>query len=105
MARSVQRSGDRRSDRAGRAAAVAAGSHADEPDRGRGACDLHLFSLRILSGPATLANYAILGFLLGQGRSKTGLALQALINGVNIALSVLFGLVLHGALRALRWRR
>jgi putative MATE family efflux protein len=61
------------------------------------------FSLRILSGPATLANYAILGFLLGQGRSKTGLLLQALINGVNIALSVLFGLVLHGGIAGIAW--
>jgi MATE family multidrug resistance protein len=56
------------------------------------------FSIRMLSGPAALANYAILGFLLGQGRARTGLLLQALINGINILLCVVFGLVLEGGI-------
>ncbi|MQX46343.1 MATE family efflux transporter [Sinorhizobium medicae] len=49
---------------------------------------------RILSGPAALANYAILGFVLGRGEGTLGLMLQTLINGTNIVLSVLLGLVL-----------
>jgi len=68
------------------------------PDIGAAGATQKWFSLRILSGPAALANYVILGFLLGQGRSRTGLALQALINGVNIVLSITLGLVLHGGI-------
>ncbi len=45
------------------------------------------FSIRILAAPASLANYAILGFVLGRGQCMTGLMLQALINGINILLS------------------
>lgn len=52
------------------------------------------FLCRMLSAPAALANYAILGFVLGRGQGATGLLLQALINGVNIVLSILLGLVL-----------
>lgn len=52
------------------------------------------FFYRILSGPAALANYAILGFVLGRGEGSIGLLLQTLINGINIVLSVLLGLVL-----------
>ncbi|MFB2549733.1 MATE family efflux transporter [Ensifer soli] len=52
------------------------------------------FLCRILSGPAALANYAILGFVLGRGEGTTGLLLQTLINGINIVLSIVLGLVL-----------
>ncbi|WEX88206.1 MATE family efflux transporter [Sinorhizobium garamanticum] len=52
------------------------------------------FFYRILSGPAALANYAILGFVLGRGEGSIGLLLQALINGINIVLAILLGLVL-----------
>ncbi|WP_331373200.1 MATE family efflux transporter [Sinorhizobium chiapasense] len=52
------------------------------------------FFYRILSGPAALANYAILGFVLGRGEGSIGLLLQTLINGINIVLAVLLGLVL-----------
>ncbi|THK34460.1 MATE family efflux transporter [Ensifer sp. MPMI2T] len=52
------------------------------------------FFYRILSGPAALANYAILGFVLGRGEGSIGLLLQTLINGINIVLSILLGLVL-----------
>ncbi len=52
------------------------------------------FLCRILSSPAALANYAILGFVLGRGHGKLGLLLQVLINGVNIVLSILLGLVM-----------
>ena len=33
------------------------------------------FQYRILAGPAALANYAILGFVLGRGQGTTGLLL------------------------------
>lgn len=52
------------------------------------------FLCRIISAPAALANYAILGFVLGRGEGTIGLALQTLINGINIVLSILLGLVL-----------
>lgn len=52
------------------------------------------FFYRILSGPAALANYAILGFVLGRGQGTLGLLLQTIINGTNIVLSILLGLVL-----------
>lgn len=48
------------------------------------------FGLRILSAPATLANYALLGWLMGLARANTALALQLLLNFSNIALAVLF---------------
>jgi putative MATE family efflux protein len=50
------------------------------------------FSIRMLSGPAALANYAILGFVLGRGQGRIGLLLQTLINGVNIMLAIILGL-------------
>jgi putative MATE family efflux protein len=68
------------------------------PGPGAGAATQTWFSLRMLSGPAALANYAILGFLLGRGRARMGLALQALINGINIALCIVFGLMLKGGI-------
>ncbi|MBP1885847.1 MATE family efflux transporter [Sinorhizobium mexicanum] len=52
------------------------------------------FFYRILSGPAALANYAILGFVLGRGEGSIGLLLQTLINGINMVLAILLGLVL-----------
>lgn len=47
-------------------------------------------SVRLLSAPAVLANFAILGWLIGQARTLTGLILQILINVGNMALTVLF---------------
>ncbi|KQY23966.1 MATE family efflux transporter [Rhizobium sp. Root482] len=52
------------------------------------------FQYRILAGPFALANYAILGFVLGRGQGTTGLLLQTLINGINIVLSITLGLYL-----------
>ncbi|KAA0009801.1 MATE family efflux transporter [Billgrantia pellis] len=46
--------------------------------------------IRILSAPAVLANYAILGWFLGQQNSRVTLALLVLTNGVNIVLDLLF---------------
>ncbi|MCB8839517.1 MATE family efflux transporter [Aurantimonas sp. VKM B-3413] len=50
--------------------------------------------VRMFSAPFALFNYAVLGHVLGRGHSTLGLALQLVVNGTNIALSILFGLVL-----------
>ncbi|PMR72135.1 MATE family efflux transporter [Billgrantia endophytica] len=46
--------------------------------------------IRILSAPAVLANYAIIGWFLGQQNSRVTLAILVLTNGVNIVLDLLF---------------
>jgi MATE family, multidrug efflux pump len=48
------------------------------------------FNIRIWSAPATLVNYVVLGWLLATQRAKTAFVLQILMNGINIALSILF---------------
>ena len=68
------------------------------PDAGAADATSHWFTIRMLAGPASLANYAILGYLLGCGRARTGLLLQAVINGINIALCIVFGLILKGGI-------
>ncbi len=47
-------------------------------------------SVRIWSAPATLANYALLGWLFGMQRPKTALVLQVFTNSLNIALDLWF---------------
>lgn len=54
------------------------------------AAALDYFQIRVLSAPVLLANFTILGWFLGLGRARTGLALQLFLNGINIALSILF---------------
>ena len=49
--------------------------------------------VRMFSAPFALMNYAILGSVLGRGKSGLALILQIIINGTNIALSILFGLI------------
>lgn len=51
--------------------------------------------IRIWSAPATLANYVILGYLLGRQRARTALLLQAAINVVNVAVAMTLVLHLH----------
>ncbi len=48
------------------------------------------YDIRILSTPFALANYVLLGWLVGLGRAGAGLLLQTVLNGINIALNVLF---------------
>lgn len=50
------------------------------------------FSVRLWSAPFVLANYVVLGWLIGQARTGTALALQIVINVVNMATTA--GLVL-----------
>jgi MATE family multidrug resistance protein len=53
--------------------------------------------IRIWSAPAALANYAILGYLLGRQRARTALLLQAAINVVNVVLALSLVLWRHWA--------
>ncbi len=51
------------------------------------------FSYRIWAAPAALANFTILGWFIGQGRTKVAFITQLALNVTNMALSALF--VLH----------
>lgn len=51
------------------------------------------FAIRIFSAPVTLANYVVLGWLVGQARARMALGLQILINVVNMAATVLLVLI------------
>ena len=51
--------------------------------------------IRIWSAPASLANYTILGYLLGRQRARTALLLQAAINVVNVAVALVLVLRLQ----------
>ena len=46
--------------------------------------------IRIWAAPATFANYALLGWFIGLGRTDIGLVLQLVLNLANMALDVLF---------------
>ena len=48
------------------------------------------FDVRIWAAPATLANYALLGWYIGLGRTDVGLVLQLVLNLSNMALDALF---------------
>ena len=48
------------------------------------------YDLRIWAAPATLGSYSILGALIGLGRTRHVLAIQVVLNGVNMVLDVLF---------------
>ena len=52
-------------------------------------------SIRIWSAPAALANYTILGYLLGRQRARTALLLQAAINFVNAVVALTLVLWRH----------
>jgi putative MATE family efflux protein len=59
--------------------------------------------IRLLGAPFSLINYAILGYVLGRGEGTLGLALQLVLNGVNIALSILLGLELGWGVAGVAW--
>ena len=52
------------------------------------------FTIRIWSAPLALANYVVLGWLIGQARAKLALGTQIAINVINMAATVLLVLVL-----------
>ncbi|MDW6024045.1 MATE family efflux transporter [Mesorhizobium sp. BAC0120] len=59
--------------------------------------------IRLLGAPFALANYSILGYVLGRGEGRLGLLLQAILNGSNVALAILFGLVLGWGVAGVAW--
>jgi len=56
------------------------------------------FTIRIWSAPLALANYVVLGWLIGQARARLALATQIAINVVNAAATVLLVLVLNAGI-------
>jgi MATE family multidrug resistance protein len=56
------------------------------------------FSIRIWSAPLALANYVVLGWLIGQARARLALGVQIAINVINMAATVLLVLVLHAGI-------
>ena len=52
------------------------------------------FRIRIWGAPATLANFALMGLLIGLGLGKSVLLVQLFLNGLNILLDVWFAAVL-----------
>jgi MATE family multidrug resistance protein len=52
------------------------------------------FKIRIWGAPATLATFALMGLLIGLGKSRTLLIVQLFLNGLNITLDIWFSGVL-----------
>lgn len=48
------------------------------------------FYIRIWAAPAALANYVVLGWLIGLQRAGSALALQVFMNGLNVVLDLVF---------------
>lgn len=61
------------------------------------------FTIRVLAAPLTLINYSVLGWMLGLGHARLGLALQFVLNGCNIGLSILLGLVWGWGIEGVAW--
>lgn len=59
--------------------------------------------IRIWSAPAVLANYAILGWFLGQQNARVTLMILLLTNSVNIVLDVWFVVVLEMTSNGVAW--
>ncbi len=60
------------------------------------------FTVRIWSAPLALANYVVLGWLIGQARARLALAVQIAINLINMAATMLLVLVAHAGSPARR---
>ena len=82
---------------------LAAGLAVVAPTAGVAEAVAAYFSIRILAAPLTLANYVLLGWALGLARSGLGLALQVVLNGTNIALSLFLGLELGWGIAGVAW--
>jgi len=61
------------------------------------------FDIRVWSAPATLVNYAVLGWLLGVQRARTALVLQLLLNGTNVVLDLVFVIGLDWGVAGVAW--
>lgn len=71
-------------------------------DAVRGHADAYV-AIRLWAAPATLANYALLGWLLGLGRARLVLLIQLVLNGSNMALDLLFVLGLGWGVEGVAW--
>src|ERR1700722_6802633 len=56
------------------------------------------FAVRIWSAPLALANYVVLGWLIGQARAMLALGVQVAINLINMAATILLVLVLDAGI-------
>lgn len=61
------------------------------------------WDVRIWAAPATLATYAIMGTLIGLGKTKQLLWLQLFLNGINLLLDVLFVVGFDWGVRGIAW--
>lgn len=61
------------------------------------------YAIRVWTGPATLVNYALLGFFIGIQRPRLALVIQIWLNGVNIALDLLFVMGLDMGVPGVAW--
>jgi multidrug resistance protein, MATE family len=61
------------------------------------------FAIRIWSAPFAFANYAALGWLIGMGRTTTGLLLQIGINIANILLCIVLAMGLRLGVAGVAW--
>ena len=59
------------------------------------------FGIRVWAAPATLATFAISGALIGLGRMRLLLAVQLVLNGLNIILDLLFAGVFDWGVRGI----
>ena len=48
--------------------------------------------IRAVGAPFSLANYALMGYVLGRGEARLALGLTTLLNGLNVVLSIALGL-------------
>lgn len=60
-------------------------------------------SIRLLSSPVALTNFAILGYVLGRGEARLGLSLQLLLSLVNIVMSIVLGLWMGWGVAGVAW--
>ena len=56
------------------------------------------FAIRIWSAPLVLANYVVLGWLIGQARARLALGIQITINLINVAATVVLVLILDAGI-------
>ena len=61
------------------------------------------FDIRIWSAPASLANYVLLGWFLGQQKVRINLLLVVTGNLINIVLDLLFVVVFHWNVKGVAW--
>lgn len=59
--------------------------------------------IRLWGAPASLASFALLGVLIGLGKTRTVLAIQLVLNGLNIVLDLFFALHLTLGIAGIAW--